>query len=286
MKKYILFICLLLSTSQLVNAFAKTTYPLEYGPIDVVIPSCEKDRVTLDMCIDGIRKYGVNVRRIIVVSKNKLTENAEWVSEDQFPFSKLDIAKIICKDKEFMRSYIHDKRNRLGWILQQLLKLYAPLVIENISDNVLVLDSDTVFLRKVIFQNRDGSPNFAYEEYNHKPYYEHSNRLLPGLVRAKEKICGITHHMLYQKLIMKDLFNQIESYHKCPMWQAYCKCIDKEQIYLSGSAGYSVYFNFVLLRTDQYKLRNLKMVGTGDISSKGYFQSIGYHAASFHTYLR
>ena len=278
--------CLLLSTCQFVEAFTKTTYPLKYGPIDVVIPSCEKDIPTLDLCIEGIRKYGVNVRRIIVVSKNKLTDKAEWFCEDSFPFSKLDIAKILCPDKEFRESYVRDKRNRLGWILQQLLKLYAPLLIEDISENVLVLDSDTVFLRRVKFQNTSGSPNFAYEKYHHKPYYDHSNRLLPGIVRAKEKYCGITHHMLYQRVVLKDLFQQIEEHHKCPMWQAYCKCIDKGEIYVSGCAGYTVYFNFLLLRTNQFNLRNLKMLATGDISAKEYFKSLGFHAVSFHTYLR
>ena len=36
-----------------------------------------------------------------------------------------------------------------GWYFQQLLKLYAPLIIPDILENVLILDSDTVFFRKV-----------------------------------------------------------------------------------------------------------------------------------------
>ena len=42
--------------------------------IDVVIPAHKKDIDTLDLCIDGIRKNVKDVRRIIVVSKEKLTD--------------------------------------------------------------------------------------------------------------------------------------------------------------------------------------------------------------------
>lgn len=56
--------------------------------IDVVIPAHEKDIRTLDMAIEGIRTYGKNIRRILVVSAKQLTVNAEWFDEAHFPFLK------------------------------------------------------------------------------------------------------------------------------------------------------------------------------------------------------
>ena len=54
--------------------------------IDVVIPAHKKDVDTLDLCIDGIRNNVKDVRRIIVVSKDKLTDNQEFYSEEDFQF--------------------------------------------------------------------------------------------------------------------------------------------------------------------------------------------------------
>ncbi|MFX0093621.1 MAG: hypothetical protein ACFFBD_17855, partial [Candidatus Hodarchaeota archaeon] len=44
--------------------------------IDVVIPTCEKDLGTLELCIEGCRKNIKALRRIIVISKEKYTDNA------------------------------------------------------------------------------------------------------------------------------------------------------------------------------------------------------------------
>ena len=45
----------------------KKHYDLKAAPIDVVIPCHPKDLDTLELCIEGIRKYGQNIRRVIVV---------------------------------------------------------------------------------------------------------------------------------------------------------------------------------------------------------------------------
>ena len=57
------------------------------------------------------------------------------IFEKIFPFSLDTVAKI------------HGKRDRNGWYLQQLLKLYAGKIIPNILDKYLVIDSDTFFLK-------------------------------------------------------------------------------------------------------------------------------------------
>ncbi|MFN4174741.1 MAG: hypothetical protein ACK4HV_06525, partial [Parachlamydiaceae bacterium] len=46
----------------------RSQYNFTNDPIDVVIPSTEKDLYTLDLCIDGIRTNCSGVRRIIVIS--------------------------------------------------------------------------------------------------------------------------------------------------------------------------------------------------------------------------
>src|SRR5690349_12611233 len=69
------------------------------SPIDVVIPCVEEDLLSLDLCINGIRENGKNVRRIIVVSRIPLTDKAEWFNESNYPFSIGDVAAALGKHR-------------------------------------------------------------------------------------------------------------------------------------------------------------------------------------------
>ena len=130
---------------------ALVRYPFTSEPIDVVIPCAEKDLRTLERCIKGIYNNCDEVRRIIVISKKRLTKNAEWCSEYVFPFSRTDIVNALSKKDAKTQAQLMRPESRTGWYYQQLLKLYAPFVIRDISSNVLVLDADTIFLNPVEF---------------------------------------------------------------------------------------------------------------------------------------
>src|ERR1700733_3334651 len=112
-------------------------YPFTSDPIDVVIPSIEKDAMTLELCIAGIRKNCSSIRKVIVVSSKQLTHKAEWFDESRYPFSKKDVAFYLSKGvSQRTSSLLQQQDSRLGWYYQQLLKLYAPFVIPDISPNV------------------------------------------------------------------------------------------------------------------------------------------------------
>ncbi len=89
MKKFVvIFFFILFVLAKLSIHFDKKHYNLSNDPIDVVIPCTNKDKKTLDLCIDGIRKYGKNIRRVIVVSSKPLTDKAEFFDEKLYPFFK------------------------------------------------------------------------------------------------------------------------------------------------------------------------------------------------------
>ena len=185
-----LFLILLYILSYSLNGYAENIkVNAKTNIIDVVIPCTDKDLQTLPLCIDGIRKNGKGVRRIIVISDKKLTDKAEWFDEKNFEFSKFDVAYEIFQNKEKAFAYINHKNSRIGWLYQQLLKLYAPLTIPNISSNVLILDSDTIFLKPYFFDN-EGRVLYnlgSICEYNGE-YFEHMKRLLPTLRRVYPKV--------------------------------------------------------------------------------------------------
>lgn len=265
----------------------KILYPLEKELIDVVIVTHPKDQVTLDLCIDGIKKNCKNVGRVIIVSSQNLTPKAEWYDESLFPFTKKDIADaVIRNDPKLIKDFARENGRLSGWYYQQCLKLYAPFVIPNISSNVLIIDSDTIFLNPVKFLNKSNGGLFCFNNKGEakNAYFGHAERLVPGYKRIYPNVYSVCHHMLFQRPILADLFQTVESHHGLPFWKAFCNCVDAKAR-RRGASEYEIYFNFALRHTDQVELRELKWTNCGDITKRDDFRLKKYHYVSFHTYL-
>jgi hypothetical protein len=277
--------CLLLAPAW--GAITPKTFLFSTEPIDVVIPCAPKDLRTLEHCIKGIRENGKNLRRIIVISKEKLTESAEWFSEDLFPFSKEDIAlEIFRGDERAARDFIERPETRIGWVFQQFLKLYAPFVIPEISSNVLILDADVVFLRPIAFMMDDGRPYLTpSSEPYHDPYFHHGARLISGWHRVHLQHSGIAHHMLFQRPILEDLLETISTQHQMEPWKAICRVIDLNDIGFSGMSEYEIYFNYALLRTSQVVLRPLRWTLIHSLRLVPGFKQAGFAFVCYPTWL-
>jgi Family of unknown function (DUF6492) len=290
MKRFLLCLAVIALFCE-VEGFPKNQKSIPYvfinEPIDVVIPCIEKDLETLDTCIKGIKENCSQIRHIYVVSSKKLTDQAIWFDEKNFPFSKKKVTLYLFQnDKYSAQKYMTIKGNRVGWYFQQLLKLYAPLVIPNISSNVLVLDADTIFLKPVTFLNDSGGPLFNPLEENHTPYFEHAARLTDGLVkRINPAYSGIAHHMLFQRAILKDLITTVQNIHGDKFWKAFCSCINLDDIH-AGASEYEIYFNFALSRTDKAKIRKLKWGNIYRLSEIPHYKEADFDYVSCHDWLR
>ncbi len=265
----------------------KTTYRFSNEPIDVVIPCHRKDLYTLEKCIGGIKKNGKNIRRVIVVSSERLSDSAEWFDENLFPFSKKDLAEEIFHGEEGKASqFLQTPGCRIGWIFQQFLKFYAPFVIPGISSNVLILDSDVVFLNPTSFQNESGGPHFIPSKEHWKPYFHHAARLLPWLRRVDFSLSGVSHHMLFQRPLLEDLFSLIELEHCIEPWKAMCRCVDPAELYQSCMSEYEIYFNFALLRTHQATLHPARWAQVAHLDFMAPYQKMGYLFIACHDWSR
>ena len=260
-------------------------YRFSSEPIDVVIPCHAKDSEILPLVIEGVKKHAHNVRRVIVISNERLSDEAEWFDERLFPFTKYDAAMEILKDHAQAEEFINSPNSRIGWIFQQLLKLYAPLVIPDISPNVLILDADTILLKSIRFQDAAGASLFNVGTEYHFPYFEHALRLLPSFKKVFPRYSGICHHMLFQKEVLEDLFAEIKAMHAVEPWQALMRCIDVEQIGGSSFSEYEIYFNFIFSHTTKAKIRPLRWENVGDVNRKKY-ESRGLDYISCHSYKR
>jgi len=287
--KKIIFLLLLCFFTVHSNQNIKTTYTFSPDPIDVIIPCHAKDKRTLDLVIKGIKENGKNIRRIIIISAQPLSELAEWVPEDIFPFSKKDLINAIAKEnKELIKKV--SKSSRIGWIYQQLLKLYSPFVIENISPNVLALDADTVFLNPVEFMNEKSEPYFNVGTEHHRPYFEHAAKLLDHpftITKLFPRHSGICHHMLLQKPVLEDLFEKIEEKSGMAAWKTLCFHVNLAHLRGSCMSEYEIYFNFIMSRTDQAKIRKLKWANAAYRSHTiSRYKNHGYHYVSCHAYIK
>lgn len=255
--------------------------------LDVVIPCHDKDLKTLELCIKGANENIRGLRKIFVISRQQLTPNAQWIDESIFPFTKNDVASALFRDDpQRALMYQVEPENRINWIYQQLLKLYAPITIPEILPNVLILDADTIFLRPVRFIDDDGYALFnVSNEAQVNGYFEHIQRVLPGLSKVFTEYSGITHHMLFQRNIIIDLFGVIETGHGHEPWRSLCFCIDNTHLPTLLIAEYELYFNFVFARNYRAKIRTLryrdmpfKSANVAKIKHRKYFDYVACHS--------
>lgn len=248
--------------------------------IDVVIPAHKKDLLTLEHCIEGIKRNVANVRRIIVISKEKYSDNAEWFDEALYPFSYKEISDLV-------------GGKNVGWNYQQLLKLYAVLVIPNILENILIVDSDTVFYRKVeFFENGLPLYNLAKDknldkDKFHQETLQQIKKLMPEIAeKLPEKyqaISGICHHMIFQKNVILDLMQIVEKRYNEVFYKAFLQ--SRESAY--GVAEYNLYFFFLVTHyAEKYKIRILKYKNTAKFYPLFERLRKKYHYCSYHSYMR
>lgn len=284
MLKQILITAFILFSGMFVAAATPKEYPLIDAPIDVVIVSHPKDKPTLDLCIEGIRNNCSKIGRIFVVSSRRLTDKAEWFNEAEYPFSKKDIELQIGRGDSKKAEKFFKVSQPVGWYYQQLLKLYAAFVIPQISSNVLVVDADTIFLNPVEFLNSSFGGLFCTSDMPAKRnYINHAKRLLPGYKRIYSNHYSVCHHMLFQKPILDDLFDTVETHHKKPFWKAFCRCVDLKE---NGASEYEIYYNFALTRTTQVELRPLLWKNSGYLEKMEKDKERGFQFVSYHTYMR
>lgn len=254
--------------------------------IDVVIPSAEKDLSLLNLCIAGIKENCPQIRRIIVVSKLQMTDQAEWFDETLYPFTKEDVALHLLKgDKSAAEKFLKTS-SQVGWYYQQLLKFYALFVIPGLSSNVLILDSDTVFINPVDFLDAEDNALYNPGTELHKPYFEHMNCFLPGLASVYPYYSGVSHHMLFQYSLMQELFNDVENYHKIPLWQAFCRCVNLKHLPGSGASEYEIYFNYIFSKPNCVRIRALRWSNQSfTLNVKNTIEMLkkkGFHYVSIH----
>ncbi|TCW60532.1 DUF6492 family protein [Treponema sp. J25] len=248
--------------------------------IDVFIPTIKKDFNILPYTVFSLKKINHNIDQIYIVSPedNEIidfckTNKIQFISEtDMIPLRKEDI------------TYSPKNINRAGWLYQQLLKLSADTVCN--SEYILILDSDTVFLRKqrFIFKNRIRI-NYSKNE-RHKPYLDFINRIFPNFIFFPHSF--VTHHFFLEKKILIELKENISTETKLNWYSAILSNLDNNEISsfseyeLLGNYYYNKYRNNVFFS-------DFKNVGVSEdcfFNKKAKIKifSLYYNSCSIHHY--
>jgi hypothetical protein len=119
---------------------------------------------------------------------------------------------------------------------------------------------------------------YAHGTENHAPYFEHMNRLLPGLRSVDPAKSGICHHMIFEKKYIDELFVAVEQKHGQPFWIAFLKCIDRVYFLKSGASEYEIYFNYMLTyHPNTIRVRQLSWKNTGVLELNANNDYISWH---------
>jgi hypothetical protein len=244
-----------------------------FNNFDVVIPLGPNDINFIKNSLEKNKINILNYRKIFIVTNLKNIninefKDYELIDENSFPFNLTLIQEYL------------GNNTRCGWYFQQLIKLYASFIIPNILDNYLVIDSDTIFLKPTIFFEYN-IPLYNYGTEYHPPYFIHMINLHPSLIKFSN-MSGITHHLIFQKNILTDLFKLVENFHNKLFYEIFLLSIEKKEILHSGASEYEIYFNFILkYYPNKYKIRKLEWLNTTKLEN-----NLNCDYVSCHWYLR
>jgi len=207
---------------------------------DIVIPFHPKDEYTIHDCINSCKKIK-NLNNIFIVSKQPIREsNVTWISEDIFPFKLEDIVNI--------NNSI--PMHRAGWYYQQLIKLYS-LLIPNITNTFLVLDSDVIFLKPIDFFEQN-TPLYSYSN-EYTPDYFNCMKKLNTFFERSVNVSGICHHMMFETNILNEIFSLISN--RDTAWKT---IIENVENWHHGFSEYELYFHYIhKAYPKKYKIRKL-----------------------------
>jgi hypothetical protein len=203
---------------------------------DVVICVGHNDESIIKNVLSYNKINIIGFRNIYLVCANPSIkiEGTITIDENIFPFNKNDLIQMF------------GNSSRIGWYLQQLLKIYSGNIIPGISKRYLVVDADTYFLKPTKFITDDGKHIFTTGTEYHIPYFIHMNKLHNSL-KKNTNLSGIAHHMFFHNDRVNDLIKLIEDnfLNIKPFWKLFLESIDINNFSGSGASEYEIYFNYM-----------------------------------------
>jgi len=249
--------------------------------IDLVITVIEKDLAVLPFTIEYARKNILHTfRNVYLIAPDKEVfkdfckwHNCEYINETELlSIRKQDI------------QYSVKGNDRSGWLFQQLLKFNSDKFCK--SENICILDADTVLIRPRLFI-KGNKKILDFSDEMHMPYVSAYEKLT-GFIH-KSPVSFVCHNMLFEKKKLKELREHIEKVTQKDFNNAILGCIDENEN--SCFSEYETYANFVLKKyRSEYKIEYWNNISLKNnlINSIDYFSAFykpsNIKSISFHDY--
>lgn len=163
--------------------------------MEVIICFHVKDSEVLPWCVKGI-KENINYSTISIISDES---NKNYIENLGVRF--VSEYEMLGSDRGVLEHHQCTQNEQWGWYFQQILKLAAADLVS--TDNYLVVDADTVFLKRTRFFDELSRPLFSISKEYHKPYFWAFEKLLG--FSANREYSFICHHMLFNKHLVKEM---------------------------------------------------------------------------------
>lgn len=213
---------------------------------NVVCPLAEKDVETYFMGLDILCRY-VKGEKYVVIGNTGVCSLIREHNDKRVEF--VDESQFITYER--VREYIEKKTSdpeksekRIGWYLQQFLKLSYSLICKD--EYYLLWDADTIPIHEHIMIG-NGQPVFDMKTECHKPYFDTFSRLFPLYEKRNER-SYISEHMIVKTEIMREMISEIEKSDMpgIDWYEKIIQAVDAEELPRSGFSDYETYGLFCL----------------------------------------
>jgi hypothetical protein len=248
-----------------------------YPEIDVVIPLVPKDLDMAVLSIEAVQKYSLNpINNIYIIAPYSIEIHDFCISKQLVFINEDEIAPL----STFQIINYLNSESRIGWLKQQLIKLNCAQ-ITGIKPNVLIMDADTILVKKQFFCESFQSIILFYSDEFHF-LYKMANRFLLGNTSIFP-FSFISHHQIFNIEHLQLMLNSIEVSHQKQWYFAFLDAAKKFNNYVSEYELYGQYVrtNFRTKYISQYWFNmNLK---SNDYLTFRYLKKNAI-SVSFHNY--
>lgn len=203
--------------------------------IELLVVATRKDFDTLPLAIQKGVDSSCNLIRVvsIVVPQNEVEECSKTLRTLDPRIRRIttvisETSIISAHSRELIRKYTG---MNYGWYLQQFLKI--GFCLESTSAGILVIDADTLILRRICWLDSQGNQPLVLAITKFQPYFDFLRCL--KITNRNPKCSFVTHHMMYQPRIL----NSILSY-----W---------------GRADFDAFVEFILHEMNKYKITSISI---------------------------
>lgn len=216
-------------------------------PFEVVYVATSKDFAVLIISLRRLLKLYTprEVPGIRIIVPEEDFDFCRALLDDLSNLSGNRSIEIFSEEKYLKESTVSLIKNKLprrfGWVLQQFLKLEA--VLESNQENVLVIDSDTILVKKreFVFENKK-QLLLPSDEFNSE-YYRNLEMVFG--IHSPFKYSFVSHHLLFQKEVLAEILQN----SKCENVDAFAvKVLSESELNSNSpfSVDYELYAQFLM----------------------------------------